>query len=202
MSQDKVFSPTLIPSLDNEVKVCHADELLDPLLCNSIVKVLNYHTTVPYTFMMDQAQWDTVEQKIPFEHDLAIRFGLEYDMRQFSESVLEKYSFHTMMYLKFTMYCQKHSLNSGKKFILELAKDTFSARMAISKKNFGEVIDLALSNASKPVLTGNAIAIHENNGPYLINEDMYKRIFRRPYDRATLSLFIQQYKYQPPISSF
>ncbi|MEO4202053.1 hypothetical protein ABH294_10355 [Acinetobacter pittii] len=52
MAQDRVFSPTLIPSLDNEVKVCHADELLDPLLCNSIVKILNYHTTVPYTFMI------------------------------------------------------------------------------------------------------------------------------------------------------
>ncbi|QUV68755.1 hypothetical protein KPZ59_00997 [Acinetobacter baumannii] len=47
MAQDRVFSPTLIPSLDNEVKVCHADELLDPLLCNSIVKILNYHTE-PY----------------------------------------------------------------------------------------------------------------------------------------------------------
>lgn len=50
MAQDKVFSPTLIPSLDTEVKVCHADELLDPLLCNSIVKILNYHTTVPYFY--------------------------------------------------------------------------------------------------------------------------------------------------------
>ncbi|RIX17367.1 hypothetical protein D3X34_14335, partial [Acinetobacter baumannii] len=160
MAQDRVFSPTLIPSLDNEVKVCHADELLDPLLCNSIVKILNYHTTVPYTFMMNQGQWDGVKNRIPFEHDLAIRFGLEYDLRQFSESVLERYSFHTMMYLKFTMYAQKHSLNEGSTFIRELAKDSFTARMAIAKKNFGEVIDLALSNANKPVLAGNAIAIH------------------------------------------
>ncbi|NAR57607.1 hypothetical protein GPS50_11985 [Acinetobacter haemolyticus] len=182
MSQDKVFSPTLIPSLDNKVKVCHSDELLDPLLCNSIVKVLNYHTTVPYTFMMDQSQWDSVKNRIPFEHDLAIRFGLEYDLRQFSDALLERYSFHTMMYLEFTRYVQKHSLNSGATFIRELAKDSFTARMAISKKNFGEVIDLALSNAGKPVLTGNAIALHENQGPYLINENMYKKVFGRSYE--------------------
>lgn len=202
MSQDKVFSPTLIPSLDNKVKVCHSDELLDPLLCNSIVKVLNYHTTVPYTFMMNQAQWDSVRQKVPFEHDLAIRFGLEYDMRQFSPEVLERYSFHTMMYLKFTMYVQKHSLNEGKKFIFELAKDTFTARMAVSKKNFGEVVDLALSNASKPILSGNAIALERNNGPFHIDENMYKSIFGRPYDQATRSLFIQQYQYEPPVKTF
>jgi len=202
MAQDRVFSPTLIPSLDNEVKVCHADELLDPLLCNSIVKILNYHTTVPYTFMMNQGQWDGIKNRIPFEHDLAIRFGLEYDLRQFSETVLERYSFHTMMYLKFTMYAQKHSLNEGSTFIRELAKDSFTARMAIAKKNFGEVIDLTLSNANKPVLAGNAIAIHENNGPYLINENMYKKVFGRPYDSATVSQFIRQYQYTPPLSSF
>lgn len=202
MAQDKIFSPTLIPSLDNVVKVCHADELLDPLLCNSIVKILNYHTTVPYTFMMNQQQWNAVKAKIPFEHDLAIRFGLEFDLRIFSEALLERYSFHTMMYLKFTMYAQKHSLNEGGKFILELTKDTFSARMAISKINFGAVVDLALSNASKPVLAANAIAIYENQGPYMINEGMYKEIFGRPYDSATVSQFIRQYQYSPPISNF
>lgn len=127
---------------------------------------------------------------------------LEYDLRQFSESVLERYSFHTMMYLKFTMYAQKHSLNEGSTFIRELTKDSFKARMAIAKKNFGEVIDLALSNANKPVLAGNAIAIHENNGPYLINENMYKKVFGRPYDSATVSQFIRQYQYTPPLSSF
>ncbi|AVN19139.1 hypothetical protein C6N19_15035 [Acinetobacter pittii] len=74
--------------------------------------------------------------------------------------------------------------------------------MAIAKKNFGEVIDLALSNANKPVLAGNAIAIHENNGPYLINENMYKKVFGRPYDSATVSQFIRQYQYTPPLSSF
>lgn len=152
--------------------------------------------------MMDQGQWDSVKAKIPFEHDLAIRFGLEYDLRQFPDEILERYSFHTMMYLRFTMYAQKHSLNEGGTFVSELAKDTFSARMAISKKNFGEVIDLTLSNASKPVLAGNAVAISENNGPYLINEQMYIDIFGRSYDRATVSQFIQQYQYIPPISSF
>nr|WP_174506219.1 hypothetical protein [Acinetobacter sp. Marseille-Q1620] len=202
MSQDKVFSPTLIPSLENEVKVCHADELLDPLLCNSIVKILNYSTTVPYTFMMDQAKWDFVKGKVPFEHDLAIRFGLEFDMRQFSNAMLERYSFHTMMYLKFTMYVQKHALNEGGKFLVELAKDTFKARMAIAKKNFGEVVDISLSNASKPVLTGDAIALERNNGPFHINEDMYKLIFGRPYDQATLSQYIQQYGYTPPMKTF
>jgi hypothetical protein len=202
MSHEQVFSPTLIPSLDNEVKICEAEGLLDPLLCNSIVKVLNYRTTVPYTFMMDQTQWDSVKQRIPFEHDLAIRFGLEQDLRIYSETRLGSYSFHTMMYLSFTLYAQKHSLNDGQKFIIELSKDTFTARMAIAKKNFGEVIDLSLSNASKPVLAGNAIAIHTNNGPYMINETLYKSIFGRPYDRAVVSLFIQKYGYQPPLSTF
>ncbi|ENV55956.1 hypothetical protein F951_03140 [Acinetobacter soli CIP 110264] len=56
--------------------------------------------------------------------------------------------------------------------ITELAKDSFTARMAISKNNFGEIIDIALSNASKPVLTANALATFTNNGPYGINEYM------------------------------
>jgi hypothetical protein len=202
MTQDRIFSPTLIPSLDNEVKVCHADELLDPLLCNSIVKVLNYHTTVPYTFMMNQAQWDWVKMKYPFEHDLAIRFGLEYDLRQFSDALLERYSFHTMMYLKFTLYTQKHSRNKGAEMIIELAKDSFSARMAIAKKNFGEIIDLTLSNASKPVLAANALAVFTNNGPFGINEYMYQNVFGRSYDRATVSQYIQNYNYTPPKNRF
>ncbi|MEG0528518.1 MAG: hypothetical protein RR531_13480 [Longicatena sp.] len=202
MTPDRIFSPTLIPSLDNEVKVCHADELLDPLLCNSIVKVLNYHTTVPYTFMMNQAQWDWIKQKYPFEHDLAIRFGLEYDLRQFSDALLERYSFHTMMYLKFTLYTQKHSRNKGAEMILELAKDSFTARMAIAKKNFGEIIDLALSNASKPVLVANALAVFTNNGPFGINEYMYENVFGRSYDRATVSQYIQNYNYTPPKNRF
>lgn len=75
MVDNNDFSPLNIPSLDNEVKMCSADELLDPLLCNSIVKILNYHTTVPYTFNMNQSQWSKVKNKYPFEHDLAIRFA-------------------------------------------------------------------------------------------------------------------------------
>ncbi|WP_228704182.1 hypothetical protein [Acinetobacter gyllenbergii] len=69
--------------------------------------------------------------------------------------------------------------------------------MAIAKKNFGEVIDIALSNASKPVLTANALATFTNNGPYGINEYMYQNVFGRPYDRATVSQYIQSYLYTP-----
>ncbi|EPF72147.1 hypothetical protein [Acinetobacter rudis] len=202
MVDNNDFSPLNIPSLDNEVKMCSADELLDPLLCNSIVKILNYHTTVPYTFNMNQSQWSKVKNKYPFEHDLAIRFGLEFDLRQFNESMLGRYSFHTMMYLRFTMYAQKHSLDDGGKFIIELSKDTLKARVAISKRNFGEVVDLSLSNASKPVLAGNAIAMHANRGPYYINENLYRDIFGRSYDPAMRSHFIQQYQYSSPISGF
>lgn len=86
--------------------------------------------------------------------------------------------------------------------ITELAKDSFIARMAIAKKNFGEIIDIALSNASKPVLTANALATFTNNGPYGINEYMYKNVFGRPYDRATLSQYIQNYQYTPPKNHF
>lgn len=43
-----------------------------------------------------------------------------------------------------------------------LSIDTFKARMAIAKQNFGEIIDLALSNASKPVLAANALATFTN----------------------------------------
>lgn len=47
-----------------------------------------------------------------------------------------------MMYLKFTLYAQKHSRNKGAEMITELAKDSFTERMAIAKKNFGEVVSL------------------------------------------------------------
>lgn len=67
-----------------------------------------------------------------------------------------------MMYLRFTIYAQNHSLHDGGKFIIELFKDTFKARVAISKRNFGEVVDLSLSKASKTVLAGNAITMHAN----------------------------------------
>ena len=60
------------------------------------------------------------------------------------------------------MYAQKHSLDDGGKFIIELFKDIFKARVAISKRNFGEVVDLSLSKASKTVLAGNAITMHAN----------------------------------------
>ncbi len=83
-----------------------------------------------------------------------------------------------------------------------LSIDTFKAQMAIPKQNFGEIIDLALSNASKPVLPANALATYTNNGPYGINEYMYKNVFGRTYDQATVSLYIQKYHYSPPNNRF
>ncbi|EPF93093.1 hypothetical protein GCM10025882_05890 [Acinetobacter gyllenbergii] len=74
--------------------------------------------------------------------------------------------------------------------------------MAIAKKSFGKVIDIALSNASKPVLAANALATFTNNGPYGINEYMYQNVFGRPYDRATVSQYIQSYLYTPPKNRF
>ena len=64
MVDNNDFLPLNIPSLDEEVKESSADELVDPLLCNSIVKILNYHTTVPYTFNMNQSQWSKVKKQV------------------------------------------------------------------------------------------------------------------------------------------
>lgn len=61
---------------------------------------------------------------------------------------------------------------------------------------------VSLLNEIKPVLPWNAIASHANRGPYYINENLYKVIFGRAYDRAMVSQFKQQYQYSPPISSF
>lgn len=48
----------------------------------------------------------------------------------------------------------------------------------------------------------NRLKNKEYTVPYLINENMYNKVFGRPYDSATVSQFIRQYQYTPPLSSF
>ncbi|XID74528.1 hypothetical protein ACF3NA_08340 [Alkanindiges sp. WGS2144] len=86
-----------------EIETC---EFTEPL-CNNYIKVRNIKVIQPYNFFMSPEQWAEVERINGLEFRLALKFGLENDMRFYSDALTNRLSFHTMMYIKFAEYVRK-----------------------------------------------------------------------------------------------
>jgi hypothetical protein len=97
--------------LKGTVNMCRAD---DGFLtaCEGWQNLIKVKQIVPYTFCIPQHLWDHIKRRQPFEYDMALRFGLEFDLRQIEKDtpgfIYTEY-FHTMMYLKFATYITKVS---------------------------------------------------------------------------------------------
>ena len=130
--------------LKGTVNMCRAD---DGFLtaCEGWQNLIKVKQIVPYTFCIPQHLWDHIKRRQPFEYDMALRFGLEFDLRQIEKDtpgfIYTEY-FHTMMYLKFATYITKVSKDKALIAATELLKDTFKIRVAAHYKNKEDIIQL------------------------------------------------------------
>jgi hypothetical protein len=177
-------------SFPEEIKTC---EFTEPL-CNKYIKIRNIKVIQPYNFFMSPEQWAEVEAKNGLEFRLALKFGLENDMRFYSDALTSRLSFHTMMYIKFAEYVRRNSLNEVKKLVTEFQSATFKARTTsiFSAANIMTVKGLV----EKAYLVEEAYIdirqLLENNGPLTITRTLYKNIFHEDYDNQVVDLYKNQ----------
>lgn len=183
--------------LKGTVNMCRAD---DGFLtaCEGWQNLIKVKQIVPYTFCIPQHLWDHIKRRQPFEYDMALRFGLEFDLRQ-----IEKYTpgfiyteyFHTMMYLKFATYITKVSKDKALIAATELLKDTFKIRVAAHYKNKEDIIQLTPAGYgmfSKAEYVGKAGQILKNGGPFMISERLYTMIFGKRWNKQAHSFAVSE----------
>lgn len=163
---------------------------------------------VPYTFGMKQAHWDHVKERQPFEYDMALHFGLQFDLREIEKAtpglIYTEY-FHTLMYLRFASYITDVSTSRAGKALFELAKDVFEIRAAANYKDIPEIVKLAPTGMGlfdKARYVGLAEAVKLNRGPFYIDQVMYEVVFgnRKKWNRQAYNLAVAEYGYVRPLS--
>lgn len=129
--------------LKETVNLCRAD---DGYLtaCSGWENLIKVKKIVPYTFCIPQHLWDHIKNRQPFEYDMALRFGLEFDLREIEKStpglIYTEY-FHTMMYLRFASYLYRISRDKALIAATELLKDSFKIRVAAHYKNLEDMAE-------------------------------------------------------------
>lgn len=129
---------------------------------------------------------------------MALRFGLEFDLRQIEKDtpgfIYTEY-FHTMMYLKFATYITKVSKDKALIAATELLKDTFKIRVAAHYKNKEDIIQLTPAGYgmfSKAEYVGKAGQILKNGGPFMISERLYTMILEKDGINKLIVLLYQK----------
>ena len=179
--------------LKNTVNRCRTDDGF-LTVCSGWENIIKVKKIVPYTFCIPQHLWDHIKKRQPFEYDMALRFGLEFDLRQIEKDnpgfIYTEY-FHTMMYLNFATYLVKTSKDKALIAATELLTDTFKIRVAAHYKNMEDIIELAPAGYgmfSKAEYVGKAGLILRNRGPFMISERLYMMIFGKKWNQQAYSL--------------
>lgn len=190
-------------NLKETINLCRAD---DGYLtaCNGWENLIKVKKIVPYTFCIPQHLWDHIKNRQPFEYDMALRFGLEFDLREIEKStpglIYTEY-FHTMMYLRFASYLYRISRDKALIAATELLKDSFKIRVAAHYKNLEDIIELApagygiFEQARYVALAANN---RDNRGPIMIGHRLYQMIFKKKWNRQAYELCRTEYGYQVP----
>lgn len=95
-----------------DVEVCN----FTSVTCNPVLKIDNYYVTQPYNFFFDNWYWEQAQKVNKLEVMFAVRFGLEYDINKLGDGMINKLSFNTQMYIKFSQYVK----NTQKKKLFRL----------------------------------------------------------------------------------
>lgn len=176
-----------------ETKVC---EFTEPF-CNSYIKVRNIKVIQPYNFFMSPEQWAEVEAKNGLEFRLALKFGLENDIRAYGPHMIDRLSFHTMMYINFGEFVRKNAQREVSKLVAEFQSSTFKARTT-SVFSLAKILNIkGLIEKSYSVVDGvrDISILQDNNGLLIINRNMFKQVFKTDYDSAALDLMKSQGKF-------
>lgn len=191
-------------NLKETVNLCRSD---DGYLtaCSGWQNIIKVKTIVPYSFGIPQYLWDHIKERRPYEYDMALRFGLEFDLRQIDRDnpgfIYTEY-FHTMMYLNFATYLRTNSKNNALKAIAELMSDGYKLRVAAHYKNMEDIIELTPAGwgfFNKGQYVAHAEATIVNQGPYIISQRLYQLIFGKKWNKQAYELCRSE-GYQPPKS--
>lgn len=198
----------------NEQKVC----VITEPLCNPYIKVRNYDMARPYNFMLSIDQWKEVSQN-KIELLMAIRFGMEWDTKQYPESQLADLGFHTQMYIRFHQYVLKHSIKEAARIVAEFEQTAFKVRF-LSAFAVGDLLELrnvdpfaqgkgALTNLNALKKTINKLnvtdtisdlaSLQDNGGPLHINRNLFKEVFNQDFNPQMIKILRSQgiYKGDP-----
>lgn len=208
----KSISGGVLDSIDlkNTTNLCLAE---DGYLtaCSGWKNLIKVKKTVPYTFgITSQAIWDHIKNKQPFEYDMALHFGLQFDLREIEKEtpglIYTEY-FHSLMYLRFASYIRNVAGSRAGKAIMELMKQTFDIRVSAHKKDVNEVIKLAPSgmgffDSARYAACAEAIIL--NHGPFYVDQVLYDTVFGngkvKKWNRQAYNLAVAEYGYIRPIS--
>ncbi|MDC5043724.1 hypothetical protein NRA10_16240 [Acinetobacter baumannii] len=192
-------------NLKETINLCRAD---DGYLtaCSGWENLIKVKKIVPYTFCIPQHLWDHIKRRQPFEYDMALRFGLEFDLREIEKAtpglIYTEY-FHTMMYLRFATYLYRIATDKALVAATELLKDSFKIRVAAHYKNLEDIIELAPAGHGffdKGRYTALAANNKDNRGPIMIGHRLYQMIFKKKWNRQAYELCRTEYSYQVPKS--
>ncbi|HFG6964420.1 hypothetical protein ACNQOT_16820 [Acinetobacter baumannii] len=192
-------------NLKETINLCRAD---DGYLtaCSGWENLIKVKKIVPYTFCIPQHLWDHIKRRQPFEYDMALRFGLEFDLREIEKAtpglIYTEY-FHTMMYLRFATYLYRIATDKALVAATELLKDSFKIRVAAHYKNLEDIIELAPAGHGifdKGRYTALAANNKDNRGPIMIGHRLYQMIFKKKWNRQAYELCRTEYGYQVPKS--
>lgn len=180
-------------NLDNTVNMClNNDGFLTA--CSGWRNLIKVKKIVPYTFCIPQHLWDHIKRRQPFEYDMALRYGLEFDLRQIdgdNPGFIYTDYFHTMMYLNFATYLRKNAKGEAGKAVSELMGDTFKIRVAAHYKKIEEIVELTPAGYGvfeKAKYTGYAMNNMRNRGPFMISSRLYEMIFGKKWNKQAYEL--------------
>lgn len=190
-------------SFPEEIKTC---EFTEPL-CNKYIKIRNIKVIQPYNFFMSPEHWAEVEKINGLEFRLALKFGLENDIRAYGPHMIDRLSFHSMMYINFGEFVRKNAQREVSKLVAEFQSSTFKAR-TISVFSLSKILTVkSLMEKSYSVVDGfgDIKDLLSNQGPLTINRSMFKQVFKTDYDSAALNLMKSQgklYEYPKNIQGY
>ena len=163
------------------------------ILCNAFIKKHNVAVVEPYTFGMNNYQWDFLEGVSKLEYNLAIVFSLSKDQSRYSDGFwldeARMHAHHTLLYIEFNNFVIKACLNRAAVAIslLQTASLTFGAPK-LSLMGTNSIRSFAVKSMSNTKVIEDAIIIMNNKGPSLLNEQLFHLIFKREYHSETIKL--------------
>lgn len=180
-------------NLKQSVNLCRSD---DGYLtaCSGWENIIKVKTIAPYTFCIPQIWWNHIKERRPYEYDMALRFGLEFDLNKIERDtpglIYTEY-FHTLMYLNFATYLRINSKNGALKAVAELMSDGYKLRVAAHYKNMEDIVQLSPAGwgvFSKAQYVAHAEAAIMNNGPYIISQRLYRLLFGSTWNKQAYKL--------------
>lgn len=180
-------------SFPEEIKTC---EFTEPL-CNKYIKIRNIKVIQPYNFFMSPEQWAEVEAKNGLEFRLALKFGLENDIRAYGPHMIDRLSFHTMMYINFGEFVRKNAMKEVAKLVAEFQSSTFKARTT-SIFSLSKILTVKSLIDKSYSITEAHVDVREltvNRGPLTINRNLFNEVFNKDYDVRTVNFYEQEGTY-------